>query len=129
MDFTIGKKKMIKTDIDREELKNLMRFYPSLDEVAGWFDVSPDTIERLIKAEWIMSFAEFRSRFNAPTKIALKRIAIEKALSGNDKMLIHCLRSMTDLNDRHPLVDQVDTVLEFVNPEDTVRLAYNLNDE
>lgn len=89
--------------IDPEELKSLMGLYPSLEEVAGWFKCSPDTIEREIRKCYEMSFAEFRNRFMSRTKLSLKRVAIEKALSGNEKMLIHCLRSLGIMDDRsHP---------------------------
>lgn len=87
-------------NIDLSELKELMKFYPSLEEMAGWFDVSPDTISRKIKEEFQLSFREFRNRYTARTKIALKRQAIEMALDGNERMLVHSLRTLTDMDDR-----------------------------
>jgi hypothetical protein len=86
--------------IDLEKLKELMRYYPSLEEVCGIFDCSPDTISRLLSQEYGFTFREYRNKFSAPTKFALKKRAIEEAMSGNDKMLIHCLRTMSILDDR-----------------------------
>ena len=83
------------------ELKELMTFYPTLEETACWFDCSPDTIERRIKTEWNLTFAEFRKRFSGKTRLMIKRKAITMALEeNNEKMLLYCLRTMTDLDDR-----------------------------
>ena len=86
--------------INIKEVEALMAFYPSLSEVSGWFQTSEDTIQRLIKEHYALNFADFRMRFMGKTKINLKRIAIQKALDGNDKMLLHCLRVLTNMDDR-----------------------------
>jgi len=88
-------------EIDENELKELMQFYPTLEETAAWFKCSPDTIERRVKTVYGASFAEFRKFFSGKTRLMLKRKAISKALDeNNDKMLTYCLRTMTDLDDR-----------------------------
>ncbi len=87
-------------DIDLEELKSLMEFYPSLDETAGWFDCSQDTISRAIDVGFNMTFAEFRQHYMARTKLNLKRVAIKKAIEGDSRMLIHCLRALTNMDER-----------------------------
>lgn len=86
-------------DINLESLKSFMKLYPSLEETALEFDCSPDTVTRLINQEFKLSFAEFRSRFMSKTKTALKRVAIDKALSGDSKMLIYLLKSLCGLRD------------------------------
>ncbi len=101
--------------IDLNELKELMSFYPSLEECAGWFDASPDTVARAIKQETELTFTEFRDRYMAKTKIALKRLAISKALEGNEKMLIHCLKSITNL---------IETPVSDEKKEVTIKLCY-----
>jgi hypothetical protein len=87
--------------IDLGELQELMKFYPTLEEAADWFNCSPDTIERRIKGTWSLTFAEFRKRFSGKTRLMIKRQAITMALEEkNEKMLLYCLRTMTDLDDR-----------------------------
>jgi AraC-like DNA-binding protein len=84
-----------------QELKELMNFYPTLEETASWFNCSADSIERLIKKELGITFKQFRIQHSGKTRLLLKRKAISKALEENDqKMLIYCLRAMTDLNDK-----------------------------
>jgi hypothetical protein len=88
-------------NIETLELKELMKFYPTLEEAADWFSCSPDTIKRRIKEHWDLTFAEFRKRFSGKTRFMIKRKAITMALEeNNEKMLLYCLRTMTDLDDR-----------------------------
>jgi hypothetical protein len=105
-------------NIDVNELRDLMKFYPTLDEAADWFNCSPDTIERRVKEHWDLTFAEFRKRFAGKTRLMIKRKAITMALEeNNEKMLIYCLRTMTDLDDRAKPEESREPV--------TIRLAYS----
>jgi hypothetical protein len=107
-------------EIDENELKDLMQFYPTLEETAAWFKCSPDTIERRAKAIHGGSFAEFRKCFSGKTRLMLKRKAITKALDeNNDKMLTYCLRTMTDLDDREKSDNK--------QQDGLIRLAYTLS--
>jgi hypothetical protein len=107
--------------IDLYELTELMTFYPTLAETACWFKCSEDTIERRIKELSNMTFAEFRLHYSGKTRLLLKRKAITMALENNDqKMLIYCLRGMTDLKDNH--TNQVN------NEPQTIKLDYNERD-
>jgi AraC-like DNA-binding protein len=108
--------------IDLIELKNLMTFYPTLEETASWFQCSPDTIERRIKEEFSQTFATFRKLHSGKTRLLLKRKAISKALEeDNEKFLIYCLRTMTDLDDRQKLTNstpEMSTIeLSFVDKD------------
>jgi len=102
-------------------LKDLMTFYPTLEETACWFDCSPDTIERFIKDKADTTFKEFRLQYSGKTRLLLKRKAISKALEeDNEKMLLYCLRAMTDLNDK----DKVDQGEQMP----TIHLCYSEKD-
>lgn len=81
-------------EIDLIQLKDLMRLYPSLEETAGWFSCSVDTISRYIRTKEGMTFAEFRGRYMATTKLGLKRVAIARAMEGDSKMLTFCLKNL-----------------------------------
>ena len=105
-------------NIDLNELRDLMKFYPTLDEAAGWFNCSPDTIERRVKENLNLTYAEFRKRFSGKTRLMIKRKAITMALEeNNEKMLLYCLRTMTDLDDRAKPEESREPV--------TIRLAYS----
>jgi hypothetical protein len=105
-------------NIETTELQDLMKFYPTLEEAADWFSCSPDTIERRVKEHWNLTFAEFRKRFSGKTRLMIKRKAITMALEeNNEKMLLYCLRTMTDLDDRAKPEENREPV--------TIRLAYS----
>lgn len=90
-----------KINIPIDELISLMTFFPTLEETASWFNCSPDTIERIVKEIFNTTFAEFRHFKSGKTRLLIKRKAISKALEeSNDKMLLYCLRTMTDFDDR-----------------------------
>ncbi len=105
-------------NIDLVELKDLMTFYPTLEETASWFNCSPDTIERKIKEEFHQTFSNFRKMNSGKTRLMLKRKAISKALEeDNEKFLIYCLRTMTELDDRQKMSNS--------NPElSTIELSF-----
>lgn len=59
--------------IDRSEFEKLCGLQCSLEEIAGFFDCSPDTIERWCKRELNMHFAEAFKKHSGQGKIALRR--------------------------------------------------------
>jgi hypothetical protein len=74
--------------IDRAELEKLMKLHPSEQEAADWFDVTTKTLQRFIKKHYQSSFVQLREKSFARTRIAIKRAQIEKALKGDNTMLI-----------------------------------------
>lgn len=98
-----------KTTITLDSLIEVMRFYPTLEETASWFQCSTDTIERHIKSLSGLTFKEFRSLHSGKTRLLLKRKAISMALEQNDsKMLIYCLRALTDMKDSQDSKSETD---------------------
>lgn len=60
-------------EINREQFENLCFIQCTLDEVAGWFKCSEDTIERWCKREYGLRFADAFKRFSQGGKISLRR--------------------------------------------------------
>lgn len=75
-------------DIELEEVIKLCNIQCTLIEIAGFFGVSIDTIERRVK-EWSgQTFAEFYDIHRAPGRVSLRRQQFKKALEdGNTHML------------------------------------------
>jgi hypothetical protein len=86
--------------IDLKQLDQLMRFNPPLEDVAAWFGVSADTIERRIKELESCSFAEFRRKRMVGVRIKLVNKALSKAMGGDNTMLIFCLKNLCRWADR-----------------------------
>lgn len=60
-------------EIDKEEFEKLCHIQCTLEEIAGWFQCSGDTIERWCKREYDTSFAECFKVYSAGGRISLRR--------------------------------------------------------
>jgi hypothetical protein len=80
-------------EIDMNKLESLMRFRPDKGDIAAFFQVSPDTIERRIK-EWCgLTFTELRDEQMTHTKLGLTQEALLRAKK-SDTILIFCLKNL-----------------------------------
>lgn len=89
-------------DLDLAKLKALMRLKPSLDDTAAFFECSARTVERVINKHFKVSFVEFREQNMVHTRLNIVRKAISKAESGDNTMLIFCLKNLCGWRDKQP---------------------------
>lgn len=89
-------------DLDLNKLKSLMRLKPTLADTAAFFEVSERTIERVISKKFKISFVEFRDQNMVHTRLNIVRKAIQKAESGDNVMLIFCLKNLCGWKDKQP---------------------------
>jgi len=75
-------------EIDWEEFDKLLLIHATLREVAGWFNCSEDTIERLVLKKFGMNFADYKDQKGAKGKISIRRKQFQTAMDGNIAMLI-----------------------------------------
>lgn len=75
-------------EIDFNELDKLIGIQATAEECASWFDVSVDTIDRRLRENFGMSFAEYSKQKKGKGKISLRRRQMQAALDGNTTMLI-----------------------------------------
>lgn len=68
-----------KKEIDKNTFEKLCGLLCTLDEIAGFFNCSPDTIERWCKREYKANFAEVFKRYSAAGKISLRRYQFKLA--------------------------------------------------
>ena len=66
-------------EIDKKIFENLCGLQCTLEEIAGVFDCSPDTIERWCKREYKATFAETYKKHSAKGKTSLRRIQFKLA--------------------------------------------------
>lgn len=88
--------------IDLEQLKNLMRMRPTLEDTAAFFGVSERTITRLITKHFNTGFVEFQRQFLMPTRYDLVRRALVEAMKTpvNTQMLIFCLKNLNGWSEK-----------------------------
>ena len=69
-------------EVDEKQVEKLMAIQCTAEEIAGWFGVSVDTIDRRIKEWGYPNFAEMFKQFSQDGKISLRRaqykVATEK---------------------------------------------------
>lgn len=68
-----------KKEIDKKIFENLCGLQCTLEEIAGVFDCSVDTIERWCKREYGETFAETYKKHSAKGKMSLRRIQFKLA--------------------------------------------------
>lgn len=106
------------TKLDADLLLDIMRTYPSREDVAAILKVHPDTVDKHIKKFHNMSFSEYRDQNMASCRHDLKRKALRMALEeGNVPMLIFCLKNLCGWKDKH------ENSLEEDKP---IKLAYEV---
>jgi hypothetical protein len=103
--------------IDKVELEKLMRMGVSEREVMDWFDVSLKTLVRYIKKEFDLTFVQMRDKSFIRTKIAIKRAQIEKALKGDNTMLIWVGKQYLGQRDKHENETELTVVASPMTPE------------
>jgi hypothetical protein len=109
-------------EIEFRKLKELMRFKPRLLDAAAFFECSEDTIERRIKEETGLSFAEFREQNMVHTRMSLIQTALKKASAGDNVMLIFCLKNLCDWSDKVVVGGEADKPIE-------IKLTYNTKED
>lgn len=77
-----------KIKIDEKEFEKLCAIHCTQQEIAEWFTVSPDTIDRWCKLHFKEKFAEVHKRLSAKGKASLRRTMFQTALNGNVTMMI-----------------------------------------
>lgn len=68
-----------KKEISKEQFEKLCGLQCTLDEIAGFFNCSADTIERFAKSTYNTTFAETYKEYSAQGKISLRRYQFKLA--------------------------------------------------
>lgn len=98
-------------------LNKLCEMQATLVEIAGFFNVSEDTIERRVRELTGVTFAEYYKKASSGGKISLRRAQYKAALGGNITMLIWLGKQ---------ILNQRDTI-DSSQSASTIVLKYNLD--
>jgi len=93
--------------LDWEEFDKLCAMQATLEEIASWFDCSADTIERAVKRDQGMKFAEYFAQKSGKGKISLRRVQWQLALKGNVAMVIFLGKNYLGQSDK---IEQKQTI-------------------
>ena len=109
-------------EIDWAQFDKLCQVQATLAEISGWFDCSEDTIERAVKREHDMLFADYFKKKSAGGKVSLRRKQYQSALGGSVPMMIWLGKQHLGQKDR----TEVDTNVKFEGMTDS-KLEERLN--
>lgn len=101
-----------KFKIDEKELIYLCTINCTLEEIANFFNVSPEVLENYVIQKYNMSFAQFYQMHATKGKVSIRREQFRQALAGNTQMLMYLGKVL--LGQREGLMD-VKVVFEFVD--------------
>ena len=86
--------------IKKQQFEKLCRMHCTQEEIAQFFEVSVDTIERWIKEKYNAKFAEVFDRFRGAGKVSLRRKQWQVAMRGNVKMLMFLGKNCLEQKDK-----------------------------
>lgn len=90
-----------RVEIDKKQFENLCKLQCTKEEIAGWFNVSDDTIERWCKREYKENFAVVFAQKRQAGKISVRRAQWHQAVdNGNVTMLIWLGKQMLCQTDK-----------------------------
>jgi hypothetical protein len=88
--------------IDQVQFEKLCSILCTLEDIAGFFDCSPDTIENWCKKTYKETFSETYKRKSAVGRVSLRRKQFEIAMTGNTTMLVWLGKQQLGQRDTFP---------------------------
>ena len=112
------------TQIDWTEFDKLCEIQCTMFEIAGWFRCSEDTIERAVRREKGMKFADYYEQKKGTGRVSLRRLLFRKAQEGNPAILIWLSKQHLGMSDKlEQKVDGEQKIdikgFEFIRPKKT----------
>ena len=111
-------------EIDEEQFISLCNLQCTLEEIAGFFKCSEDTIERWCKRKFDLNFAEAFKKYSAGGRISLRRAQFKLA-EKNAAMAIFLGKNYLGQTDR---IEQIVTQIEDLTPLADLINASDTND-
>ena len=102
---------------DWKDFDGLCKLQCTLKEIAGFFEVSEDTIERRVESEKEMKFADYYNQASAGGKISLRRHQYKTAMDGNASLLIWLGKQW---------LGQKDSIKVSGDEDSPIKLAYDI---
>ena len=95
-----------KIEVNFAEVDKLCQIQCTGEEIASFFGISYDTLERRCKEQFKMSLAEYIKEKSAKGKSSLRRLQWKAAMSGNVTMLIWLGKQYLGQSDKTNYVDE-----------------------
>ena len=87
-------------EIDWDQFEKLCGLHCTRDEIAGWFRISEDTLDRRVKEHYDETFAAVFKQKRSNGRVSLRRKMMEVAMNGSIPMLIFLSKNLLGFGDR-----------------------------
>jgi hypothetical protein len=101
-----------KKTIDFETFDKLIQIQCTGEEIAAYFEINYDTLDRIIKDKHNMSFSEYFEQNRGKGKISLRRAQFQTAMSGNTTMQIWLGKNWLGQTDKQEISHQGDNIIK-----------------
>ena len=95
-----------KIEIDFAEVDKLCQIQCTGEEIASFFEISYDTLERRCKEQFKVSFAEYIKEKSSKGKSSLRRLQWKAAMNGNVTMLMWLGKQYLGQADKTNYIDE-----------------------
>jgi Zn-dependent peptidase ImmA (M78 family) len=107
-----------KTEIDLETLNKLIGIQCTAEEIASYFEVSIDTIDRRLQEAYNMGFAEYFKQNKGKGKVSLRRAQFQSAIDGNTTMQIWLGKNWLNQTDKQELTHAGENIIKVKITDD-----------
>jgi len=101
-----------KLAIDYKTLEKLCSIQCTAEEIASYFDISIDTLDRRIKEEYGINFAEYFAQNKSKGRMSLRRAQYQAAMNGNTTMLVWLGKNWLSQTDKQEISHQGDQIIK-----------------
>jgi AraC-like DNA-binding protein len=101
-----------KKEIDFEALEKLCMIQCTEEEIAAYFGISIDTLERRINEQYNQTFAEYFAQNRGKGKMSLRRAQYTAAMAGNTTMLVWLGKNWLSQTDKQEISHQGDNIIK-----------------
>ena len=110
-------------NMDNEEVKTQVKLFGSLlatqEEMANWFDCCLSTIEKYMTEkdpDNVTEFLRVYKKSAAESKTSLRRVQMNKALEGDNTLLIWLGKQLLDQKDKSDITSNDKTINMVITP-------------
>jgi hypothetical protein len=101
-----------KKTVDFDTLEKLCNIQCTGEEIAAYFEIDYDTLNRIIHEHYNMTFSEYFNQNRGKGKISLRRVQYQSAMSGNTTMQIWLGKNWLGQTDKQEISHQGDNIIK-----------------
>ena len=107
-----------KAEIDLETLNKLIGIQCTGEEIASYFNIDYDTLNRIVQDEYDLPFSDYFKKNKGKGKVSLRRAQFQSAIDGNITMQIWLGKNWLNQTDKQELTHAGDNIIKVKITDD-----------